>query len=643
MDQIHAIDSKCQTQTRVDTSIHMSKSQSGLFPGMIPYRAPEPIRKATAASSPLLESESVPVYLDRIDEQATRLARFLDEIDEQATPRLHLPAALRVEPPQSPNKPPRTPTVEQPRRDPVYLPGAGHGSGLAEWKRGLTSLLESTRREHEERTARRTSREAEALQRFHSEVTPGMIEQAFRLIDKNGDGVLSRTEVIKAVRTNQSVRNILGLGGVVRQGVCRFESRTREQFEAIFERLDAEKSKTVSLADFMQALRPTEPELPPAPCGLAADAELITFTLDDMPVFVRTILSGARCLDGVGLPMSLETAYEDLGDELAHADVGDSALEANSLRSARRSCGSKYVYGMRRDRFRMVGTSPSAALGVQARVQSRLDWESKRAADAATPRAGEASASRRSLDRTLRGGVELAAPAVAAAIQYRYPDALNGAGGNSGAANWYQVVDALKGAGVMVPEPLIASVVMLPTPAVGVSIGGTELPAPLILAMLWHRRALQGVFQIWETQGKRTVGLSELLAGLREACPTLRLSDADVASILELCPPHLAEQASSTGPLGSSATRMPTTAWERLRTARQGAITAARNSSPGRSHVGGGNREGSVGPEVGCHYLWRLLTNAVAHERSAYLRAAVAGGLSSRPRLGSPDRHVTDT
>ena len=41
-----------------------------------------------------------------------------------------------------------------------------------------------------------------------------MIEQAFRLIDKNGNGVLSRTEVIKAVRTNQSVRNILGLGGV---------------------------------------------------------------------------------------------------------------------------------------------------------------------------------------------------------------------------------------------------------------------------------------------------------------------------------------------------------------------------------------------------------------------------------------------
>lgn len=617
-----------------------------LLPGLIPYRAPEPMRKvapepihkAAVASSHQLESESVPVYLDRIDEQATRLARFLDEIDEQATPRLHLPAALRVEPPQSPNKPPRTPTVEQPRRDPVYLPGAGHGSGLAEWKRGLTSLLESTRREHEERTARRTSREAEALQRFHSEVTPGMIEEAFRLIDKNGDGVLSRTEVIKAVRTNQSVRNILGLGGVVRQGVCRFESRTREQFEAIFERLDADKSKTVSLDEFMRALLPTEPEAPPAPRGLTADAELISFTLDDMPVFVRTILSGARCLDGVGLPMSLETAYEDLG-ELAHADVGDSALGALSLRSARGSHGSKYAYGMRRDRFRMVGTSPSAALGVQARVQARLDWESRRAADAATPRGGEASASRRSLDRTLRGGAELAAPAVAAAIQYRYPAALNGAGGNSSAANWYQVVDALKGAGVMVPEPLVASVVMLPTPAVGVSVGGTELPAPLILAMLWHRRALQGVFQIWETQGKRTVALSELLARLREACPTLQLSDADVASILELCPPHLAEHASSTGPLGTSATRMPTTAWERLMSARQGALTAARNSSPGRSRVGGGDREGSVGPEVGCHYLWRLLTNAVAHERSAYLRAAVAGGLSSRPRLGSPDRH----
>ena len=43
------------------------------------------------------------------------------------------------------------------------------------------------------------------------------VKAAFELIDKNGDGELSRIEVIKAVRTHASVRALLSLPEVIRQ------------------------------------------------------------------------------------------------------------------------------------------------------------------------------------------------------------------------------------------------------------------------------------------------------------------------------------------------------------------------------------------------------------------------------------------
>ena len=43
------------------------------------------------------------------------------------------------------------------------------------------------------------------------------ISEAFHLVDKNGNGVLTRIEVIKALRTHASVRDLLDLGHIVRQ------------------------------------------------------------------------------------------------------------------------------------------------------------------------------------------------------------------------------------------------------------------------------------------------------------------------------------------------------------------------------------------------------------------------------------------
>jgi len=89
---------------------------------------------------------------------------------------------------------------------------------------------------------------SDSLQSYHEGVDPQVVADAFALMDVNHDGALSRIEVIKAVRTQQSVRDLLGLGPVLRQ-----EDGSREQFEAIFQRLDADDSKTISLDEFMAA------------------------------------------------------------------------------------------------------------------------------------------------------------------------------------------------------------------------------------------------------------------------------------------------------------------------------------------------------------------------------------------------------
>ena len=72
------------------------------------------------------------------------------------------------------------------------------------------------------------------------------IAEAFTTIDANCDGVLSRSEVIKACRSSERVRLLLGLPRVIRQ-----EDGTRDAFETVFQRLDADDSKSVTLDEFL--------------------------------------------------------------------------------------------------------------------------------------------------------------------------------------------------------------------------------------------------------------------------------------------------------------------------------------------------------------------------------------------------------
>ena len=74
-----------------------------------------------------------------------------------------------------------------------------------------------------------------------------MVAAAFRRIDTNGDGHLSRAEVIVACRTDAEVRALLGLPQHIRQ-----EDGTREAFERVFQRFDADDSKGIEMDEFMR-------------------------------------------------------------------------------------------------------------------------------------------------------------------------------------------------------------------------------------------------------------------------------------------------------------------------------------------------------------------------------------------------------
>ena len=89
------------------------------------------------------------------------------------------------------------------------------------------------------------------------------------MIDANGDGVLSRAEVIKACRASERVRTLLGLPKNIRQ-----EDGTRDSFEVVFQKFDADDSKSITLDEFSSRLlkSTTSPQAPvPTPSqGMAS-------------------------------------------------------------------------------------------------------------------------------------------------------------------------------------------------------------------------------------------------------------------------------------------------------------------------------------------------------------------------------------
>ena len=76
-------------------------------------------------------------------------------------------------------------------------------------------------------------------------ITVEGVDRAFKTLDANGNGVLSRAEVIKAVRESEEVRTLLGLPAQI-------QDETREVFENIFQMIDVDGSKSIDRDEFQK-------------------------------------------------------------------------------------------------------------------------------------------------------------------------------------------------------------------------------------------------------------------------------------------------------------------------------------------------------------------------------------------------------
>eukprot|EP01063_Lacrimia_lanifica_P028973 TRINITY_DN4343_c0_g1_i1.p1 TRINITY_DN4343_c0_g1~~TRINITY_DN4343_c0_g1_i1.p1 ORF type:complete len:152 (+),score=53.38 TRINITY_DN4343_c0_g1_i1:152-607(+) len=74
------------------------------------------------------------------------------------------------------------------------------------------------------------------------------LRRMFDKLDRNGNGVVSRGEVIRALREDEEVRTFLHLPAQIRQ-----ESAEHTEFERTFQRMDADNDRDITWEEFRSA------------------------------------------------------------------------------------------------------------------------------------------------------------------------------------------------------------------------------------------------------------------------------------------------------------------------------------------------------------------------------------------------------
>ena len=98
----------------------------------------------------------------------------------------------------------------------------------------------------------RTSKPGQSAEVQATEVTRESLIECFKHIDANGNGFLSRAEVVKACRSDARVRALLGLPAEIGEA-----GGSKDEFLQVFQRMDADASKAIDLEEFCAALLPS--------------------------------------------------------------------------------------------------------------------------------------------------------------------------------------------------------------------------------------------------------------------------------------------------------------------------------------------------------------------------------------------------